>query len=61
LLKEIEDGNNKNLLNWLRENIHNNGKRLDAHQLCEKISGEKLNFKYFKEYVIEKYSKIYSL
>ena len=61
LLKEIEDGNNKNLLNWLRENIHNNGKRLDAHKLCEKISGEKLNFKYFKEYVIEKYSKIYSL
>ena len=61
LLKEIEDGNNKNLLNWLRKNIHKNGKRLDAHQLCEKISGEKLNFKYFKEYVIEKYSKIYSL
>jgi carboxypeptidase Taq len=61
LLKEIEDGNNKNLLNWLRKNIHNNGKSLDAHQLCEKISGEKLNFKYFKEYVIEKYSKIYSL
>ncbi|MFT5250369.1 MAG: Zn-dependent M32 family carboxypeptidase, partial [bacterium] len=30
-------------------------------KLCEKISGEKLNFKYFKEYVIEKYSKIYSL
>ena len=61
LLKEIEDGNNKNLLNWLRKHIHNNGKRLDAHQLCEKISGEKLNFKYFKEYVIEKYSMIYSL
>ena len=61
LLKEIEDGNNKNLLEWLRKNIHHNGKRFDAHQLCEKISGEKLNFKYFKEYVIEKYSKIYSL
>jgi len=61
LLKEIEEGNNKNLLNWLRKNIHNNGKRLDADKLCEKIGGEKLNFKYFKEYVIEKYSKIYSL
>ena len=61
LLNEIEDGNNKNLLTWLRKNIHNNGKRFDANQLCKKISGEKLNFKYFKEYVIEKYSKIYSL
>ncbi len=61
LLKEIEDGNNKNLLNWLRKNIHKNGKRLDADQLCKKISGEKLNFKYFKEYVTKKYSKIYSL
>ena len=49
LLKEIEDGNNKNLLNWLRKNIHNNGNKLDADTLCEKISGEKLNFKYFKQ------------
>ena len=61
LIKEIECGNNKNLLNWLRKNIHNSGKRLDADKLCEKITGEKLNFKYFKDYVIDKYSKIYSL
>ena len=61
LLREIEVGNNKNLLEWLRKKIHNNGKRLDAHKLCEEICGEKLNFKHFKEYVIEKYSKIYLL
>ena len=56
LLQEIEDVKNKNLLNWLRKNIHNNGKRLDEDKICEKIRGEKLNFKYFKQYVIEKYS-----
>jgi carboxypeptidase Taq len=61
LLTEIKNGNNKNLLTWLRKNIHNHGKRWDAHKLCEKISGEQLNFKYFKKYVIDKYSKIYSL
>ncbi len=61
LLQEIEDGNNKNLLNWLRKNIHKNGKRLDANKLCKKISGEELNFKYFKQYVIKKYSEIYNL
>jgi carboxypeptidase Taq len=61
LIQEIENGNNKNLVDWLRKKIHSKGKKLDAHKLCKEISGEKLNFKYFKQYIIDKYSKIYSL
>lgn len=55
LEKEIESGNMKPLLEWLRRNIHQYGKQYSAQQLCERISGEKLNFGYFMEYAREKY------
>ena len=61
LLNDIKEGNNKNLLKWLRENIHENGKRYDAHVLCEQVTGEKLDFRFFKQYVLEKYSNLYSI
>jgi carboxypeptidase Taq len=50
-----------NYLDWLRKKIHKHGERYDAKVLCERITGEELNFKYFMEYVTKKYSKIYKL
>ena len=61
LEKEIENGNMKPLLTWLRKNIHKHGRYYSAKKVCKKATGEKLNFKYFMEYVEEKYGKIYSL
>tara|TARA_B110000263_G_scaffold163101_1_gene141972 strand:- start:450 stop:1943 length:1494 start_codon:yes stop_codon:yes gene_type:complete len=61
LENEIEEGNMKNLLDWLRKNIHQHGKRYDAQELCIKVTGVKLDFKYFMDYVKEKYTEIYSL
>ena len=61
LENEIEEGNMKNLLDWLRKNIHQHGKRYDAQKLCIKVTGVKLDFKYFMDYVKEKYTEIYSL
>ena len=61
LITEIENGNNLNLLKWLREKIHQHGRFYDANELCEKVTGEKLNFKYFMDYVNEKYGNIYNL
>lgn len=58
---EIENGNMKPLLNWLRKNIHQYGKFYSAGELCKKITGEKLNFEFFKNYANEKYSKLYNL
>ncbi|MCX6310676.1 MAG: carboxypeptidase M32 [Bacteroidetes bacterium] len=60
LEKEIESGNYSSLLKWLRENIHQYGKRYEAKELCERVTGEKLNFNYFMEYAKEKYGKLYS-
>jgi carboxypeptidase Taq len=51
----------KNLLAWLRENIHQHGKLYSSKELCERISGEPLNSKYFMEYAHKKYGVIYGI
>jgi len=61
LEEEIERGEMQNLLNWLRSNIHQHGRTYSAETLCERVTGEKLNFEYFKNYVKEKYGNLYSL
>lgn len=58
---EIEKGNMAPLLNWLRDNIHGHGKFYKADELCEKLTGEKLNFNYFMTYARKKYSGLYQL
>lgn len=57
----ISKGNMQPLLEWLRTNIHCHGKRYSAQDLCEKITGEKLNFDYFLSYVRKKYQSLYKL
>lgn len=61
LENEIESGNMKPLLDWLRKNIHQYGKMYSAEELCKKVTGEKLNFEFFKNYANKKYSKLYNL
>lgn len=58
---EIANGNCMPALDWLRNNVHQYGMQYSAADLCEKITGEKLDFKYFMEYAREKYSGIYNL
>ncbi len=59
LILQIEKGNTQPILDWLRSNIHQHGKRYTAEELCVKITGEPLNFKYFMDYAQEKYNGIY--
>ena len=59
LIAQIENGDNSQLLKWLREKIHRHGKFYTAAQLCEKITGEPLNFKYFMDYAAVKYQGVY--
>lgn len=61
LEKEIENGNLKPLLEWLRQKVHQYGKYYTAEELCIFISGEKLNFSFFMKYAKEKYSELYNL
>lgn len=59
LEKNIASGELSRLLGWLRQNIHQTGRRYYAEDLCERVTGEKLNFKYFLDYAYQKYGAIY--
>lgn len=61
LILEIEQGNMKPLLEWLREKIHRHGRRYTSEELCTQICGEGLNLKYFMDYAKRKYEEIYSI
>ncbi|MCH2084080.1 MAG: carboxypeptidase M32 [Saprospiraceae bacterium] len=59
LITQIKNGDTSSLLEWLRNNIHQHGKMYSADELCRRITGESLNFKYFMDYAKKKYSSIY--
>lgn len=61
LESKISNGDSSELLSWLRENIHVHGRRFEASELCEKVTGEKLDFKYFMDYARKKYKEIYNM
>jgi carboxypeptidase Taq len=60
LKASIEAGNTAPLLTWLQQNIYSQGRTYDANELCQKLTGEPLNFDYFYRYAKKKYKAIYS-
>ncbi len=61
LSDEMARGEFGKLLQWLREKIHVHGKFYSAQELAKNATGEKLNSKYFTEYISKKYGEIYEL
>lgn len=55
----IGEGDCSPLLDWLRKNIHDHGRLRDPEDLCEDVTGEPLNVKYFLEYARVKFGAIY--
>ncbi|MDI3322245.1 carboxypeptidase M32 [Pinibacter soli] len=60
LQSEIVAGNFAPLLQWLRTNIHQYGRKFTSEQLCERVTGEPLNIDHFMKYAREKYAGIYT-
>ena len=58
---DIQNGRFQTLLSWLREHIHQYGRKYTSEELCVKLTGEPLNIDYFMKYASEKYSQIYEL
>ncbi|WP_295119233.1 carboxypeptidase M32 [uncultured Chitinophaga sp.] len=52
---DIASGVYTNLLNWLREHIHPYGRFYTSNELCEKVTGEPLQFAHFLKYAEEKF------
>ncbi len=61
VINDLKQMDTTKILQWLRTNIHQQGRLYTAEDLCSKLTGEPLNFNYFMKYSNEKYSKIYSL
>ena len=61
IMKEIGEGNLKNLHLWLKENIHKLGSLYTPSEIIERVTGEELNAKYFIKYLKDKYYDIYNI
>lgn len=59
LESKIANGDLLTLKSWLNEHIHQYGRLYNAEELCERVTGEKLNFDYFKKYLEGKVQMIY--
>ncbi len=55
----IAAGNLLPIREWLRTHIHAHGKLYTAAALVQKVTGEPLSSRYFKEYLENKYKEIY--
>jgi carboxypeptidase Taq len=58
---DIGKGEFEGLLQWLRQNVHQYGRRFTSEELCERITGRRLELGAFMRYAEKKYAGIYRL
>ncbi|HEX8903883.1 MAG TPA: carboxypeptidase M32, partial [Longimicrobiaceae bacterium] len=58
---ELRRGEFGGLLGWLKANVHAHGRRYTAPELCERITGERLNHEPLLRYLEEKLRPIYGI
>lgn len=61
LADEIRKGNFVNLKSWLNDRIHRYGRNYFSEDLCERVTGEKLNIRYFIDYIRAKVNNVYEI
>jgi len=61
ILTDLEKGEYKNILSWLRINIHQLGRIITADEIVKKVCGEGLNSKVFLNYLKDKYYELYEV
>ncbi|HVF99381.1 MAG TPA: carboxypeptidase M32 [Chloroflexia bacterium] len=57
--EQISRGEFSNLLGWLQTNIYRHGRKFDANELAQRITGEPVNTRAWREYVTRKFPAIY--
>ncbi len=58
---KIREGDFDELRRWLRQNIHQYGRKYRAKEITKRLTGESLNEKYHIEYLKDKYGSIYNI
>ncbi len=59
LSEQVADGNYSKIHQWLQTNVYQYGKTYTSSELCNKITGEPLELKYFMQYLTDKYKAVY--
>ena len=52
---QIEKGNFKELLQWLKTNVHSKASLYSSSDILQQVTNSKLNVKYFEDYVKNRY------
>ena len=60
-LADIARGEFSGLLKWLRENVHQHGRKFTPTELLQRVTGGPLNSFPYTAYLQRKYSEIYGL
>ena len=61
LTKELEQGNNMPVWQWLQQHIYQYGRYYNSGDLCKQTTGQPLNADFFINYVNDKFSAIYEI
>jgi carboxypeptidase Taq len=61
VISDIEKGDFRNIINWLRKNVHSFGRKITADEIIKNTCGEGLNAKVFVNYLKNKYYKLYDV
>ena len=61
IAEEMAVGKTDALLDWLRVNIHQHGKKFTPRELVERVTGRPLGYEAFVRYATTKFSAIYEL
>ncbi len=56
----VASGDTSALLRWLRQHIHQYGRRFTSEELCARATGKTLDVSYFLGYLLDKYANIYN-
>jgi carboxypeptidase Taq len=58
---QIRQGDFSSLLTWLRENIHQHGRKYEPQELVQRVTGSKIDPAPYVRYLRQKYGAIYGL
>ncbi len=61
ILEDVKNANYSTLLDWLKSNIHQHGRRYTRNELIKKATGEGLNSKPYISYLKDKASQVYGV
>ena len=57
---QVRSGQFSEIQTWLKNNIQCHGRVFTASEICEKVTGQTLNPKFFIEYLAEKFGNLYN-